>query len=152
MKSVMNLICLAFLVSFVMAGIESTPLKSDEEEFVEAALQEIANIDDMITRFDFWDDLYGRNIGWFVGGLVLGAGVEVGVAFGSKYPCLGQISRGIESTYYISYYTVQLFEYLDEIFFTSILTYAQELYNVLAVDYCSRGFLYSPDLTTAREL
>ena len=35
---------------------------------------------------------------------LLGAAIEVGVALGPTYPCLGQWSTIVETSYYISYY------------------------------------------------
>ena len=94
----------------------------------------------------------GYEIGLFVGGFILGSGVEVGVAFGREFPCIGQIARGVESAYYLGYYTYSLLANEDPVVYTAITVYMYELYGVMSLNMCAKGFLFSPQAQTAKDL
>ena len=96
-----------------------------------------------VTNFFFNMDLSETLI--FICGVIIASLVELGTIFGHLYPCVGQISRGLEAIYYIAYFLKSLLVYYDRTVYTAITIYLYQFTNVLAVNYCARGLLYTPD-------
>ena len=76
--------------------------------------------------------------------ILLSTAIEVGVIFGPNYPCIGQISKGIEEIYYFTYYTITYVDYGDDVLLTTMGIYMFEMYNTLSVNMCANGFLWNP--------
>ena len=76
--------------------------------------------------------------------ILLGAAVEVGVALGPTFPCLGQWSTIVETSYYISYYLSSLFLTEDVLLYTTISIYMYELFNSMTINWCKNGLFWNP--------
>ena len=67
----------------------------------------------------FWD-MNVQEVMYFGTGVVLGSGLEIAVAVGKSFPCVGQISEAIESGYYLFYYIGSLLFKYDTIMLFNI--------------------------------
>ena len=149
------LLCAAQCVSAEETRVFMERLQEKESTALEAYTVDAEElINTPIVQFINWLPNTGEGWALAITGVVLGAGIEVGIAFELEYPCIGQIFKAIESTFFFGFYSVFIFflpeegyilYWLDELFmFFAMFGYMFQLFNVMSVDMCARGILYHP--------
>ena len=94
----------------------------------------------------FWQYMAasGSNIAIYILGILFGGGIEVGVYYGSYYPCLGQAFDLFSSLYYGVMYMVYLMGGgMDTVALFYVFFDLMELFVAISADWCAKGFLFT---------